>query len=110
MSEIKDLIIQVGQENFQSEVVDSDVPVLVDFWAPWCGPCRQLEPAIEAIAEEHQGNLKVAKLNIDEDPAIAGAYGVMSIPSVIVFRNGEATNRAVGAMPRKALQQQLGLS
>lgn len=83
-------------ENFETEVLGSDVPVLVDFWATWCMPCRMLAPVIEEIASENEGKIKVGKVNVDENPDLARKYGVMSIPTVLVFKNGELTATSVG--------------
>ncbi len=87
--------------SFKSEVLDSDQPVLVDFWAPWCGPCKALAPTIEALAEEYEGNVKVGKLNVDENSDTAGAYGIRSIPSVLLFDKGEVVERFVGIQPKE---------
>lgn len=83
-------------ENFETEVLGSDVPVLVDFWATWCMPCRMLAPVIEEIASENEGKIKVGKVNVDENPDLASKYRVMSIPTVLVFKNGELTATSVG--------------
>lgn len=83
-------------DNFETEVLGSDVPVLVDFWATWCMPCRMLAPVIEEIASENEGKIKVGKVNVDENPDLAGKYRVMSIPTVLVFKNGELTATSVG--------------
>ena len=89
----------VSKENFKSEVLESSKPVLVDFYADWCGPCRMLAPVIEEISAERT-DIKVCKINVDNDTELAAAYGVMSIPSLFVFKNGEVTNHALGALPK----------
>ena len=94
--------IHVNKNNFQEEVLNSDKPVLVDFWAPWCGPCRMVMPIIEAIAEENE-DIKVVKINVDEDPELANRFGVMTIPTLYVFKNGEAVNHRSGAMPKEQI-------
>jgi thioredoxin len=94
--------IHVNKNNFQEEVLDSDKPVLVDFWAPWCGPCRMVLPIIEEIAEENE-DIKVAKINVDEEPELANQFGVMTIPTLYVFKNGEAVNHRSGAMPKEQI-------
>jgi thioredoxin len=99
-------IIEVTDSNFQAEVLESDAAVLVDFWAPWCGPCRVIAPSLEEINEERD-NLRVVKLNVDENQVTAARYDVMSIPTLILFKNGEAVNRIIGALPKKRLVQEL---
>ena len=94
--------IHVNKNNFQEEVLSSDKPVLVDFWAPWCGPCRMVLPIIEEIAEENE-DIKVVKINVDEDPELANQFGVMTIPTLYVFKNGEAVNHRSGAMPKEQI-------
>jgi thioredoxin 1 len=98
-------IVQVSASNFKEEVLDADKPVLVDFWAAWCGPCRMIAPVVEQIAEEYNGKLKVAKLNVDENPSIASQYEVMSIPTLFVFKDGNVASRLIGYMPKDRLKQ-----
>jgi thioredoxin 1 len=99
-------IPDVTDDNFQAEVLESDTPTLVDFWAPWCGPCRIIAPSLEELNEELE-NFRVVKLNVDENQLTAAKYEVMSIPTLIVFKNGEAAKKIIGAMPKKRLQQEL---
>ena len=99
----------VTEQTFEQEVLGSEHPVLVDFWAEWCGPCHAIAPVLDQIAGEHD-QLKVVKLNIDEEPAIAQRYGVMSIPTLIMFKDGEPQAAAVGAMPKSMLEERLGLA
>lgn len=93
--------MQIKDEDFQREVLESDVPVLVDFWAEWCGPCRAIAPVLEQLAEGYGDRLKVAKLNVDYNPDTAAAYGIRSIPTIIIFRDGEERERIMGALPKK---------
>ena len=100
----------VTTTDFDQEVLQSDVPVLVDFWAAWCGPCRAIAPHVDAVAEEYAGKAKVVKLNVDDAPEIAGRYGVQSIPTLIVFKGGQKVGEMVGAGPnaRQAIGAKLG--
>ena len=98
---------EFNDNNFEAEVLQSGEPVLVDFWAPWCGPCRQIAPVIEELAGENDGTVKVGKLNVDEAPGSAQSYGVSSIPTLMVFKGGEVVDRFVGMQPKARLQQAL---
>ena len=100
-------ITEVTDNNFQAEVLEHEKPVLVDFWAPWCGPCRVIAPSLEEIADEQSDSLRIVKLNVDENQQTAAQYGVMSIPTLIVFKNGQAAKTIVGALPKKRLVQEL---
>jgi thioredoxin 1 len=100
-------VSEVTDTNFQAEVLESDVPVLVDFWAPWCGPCRQVGPVVEEIAKEQSESLKVVKLNTDDNQQTAIAYNVLSIPTLIVFKNGAEAKRVIGAYPKKRLEAEI---
>ena len=94
--------ININQSNFQNEVMNSDKPVLLDFWAPWCGPCRMVVPIVEEIARE-RSDIKVGKINVDENPELAGQFGVMSIPTLVVMKNGKIVNQSMGAKPKNAI-------
>ena len=99
--------IILNEDNFASEVLKSPVPVLVDFWATWCGPCKMLAPTISKIAEEKDGVIKVCKLDVDEEPEIAAKYGISSIPTLKVFVNGEVVRSSVGVQPKAAIESML---
>jgi thioredoxin 1 len=97
----------VTDETFQAEVLGADLPVLVDFWADWCGPCRMIAPSVSQIAEEYDGSIKVAKVDVDDNPAIPGRYGIVGIPTVMLFKNGEVVERIVGALPKDRILAQI---
>ena len=99
----------VTEATFEQEGLKSDIPVLVDFWAEWCGPCHAVAPVLDKIAEERQGKLKLVKVNIDQEQGLASRYGVMSIPTMILFKDGEPAAIAVGAQPKGAIERALGL-
>ena len=97
--------IILTEQNFEAEVLNSDLPVLVDFWAPWCGPCRMLAPAVAQIAEEYEGKAKVCKVNVDDARELAIRFGIASIPTVMVFKGGEEVNRSVGLIAKDAIAE-----
>ncbi len=95
--------LTVTDENFENEVIQSDIPVLVDFWAEWCGPCKTIGPTIEALAADYKGEVKIAKLNVDDNPQAASRFGVRSIPTLMVFKDGEAQESVIGIKPKGQL-------
>ena len=103
------MALQITKANFEAEVQNSELPVVVDFWAPWCGPCRMTGPIIEELSEEMAGTVKVGKVNVDEEPELAQKYGVMSIPTIVKIVGGAEQARAVGHMPKEMLKSQLGI-
>ena len=101
------MAMEITMDNFEQEVLNSDVPVMIDFWATWCMPCKMLAPTIEELAEEANGAYKVGKIDVDKSPSLAAQFGVMSIPTVIVFKNGKAVDKTVGVVPRSQLEAML---
>jgi|SRR5687768_18410514 thioredoxin 1 len=99
-------IVEVTDTNFQAEVIESETPVLVDFWAPWCGPCRVVAPILEEIAANRE-DLRIVKLNVDENQQTAASFGILAIPTMVVFRNGAEAHRIQGALPKKRLEAEL---
>ena len=99
--------LEVNDQSFETEVLQADLPVLVDFWAPWCGPCRMLAPVVDEIAGQYDGRLKVVKLNTDDSPNTAVRYQIMSIPTLLLFKNGKAVEQVVGAQPKQALASKI---
>jgi thioredoxin 1 len=100
----------VTESTFEQEVLSSDTPVLVDFWAEWCGPCHAVSPILDKIVDERPGELKLVKVNIDEEQGLAERYGIASIPTMVLFKDGEPAAAAIGAQPKSAIETQLGLS
>ena len=99
--------INVGEQTFDKVVLQSTVPVLVDFWAAWCGPCRMVAPVLDEIANEHDGNIIIAKVNVDQEPELAARYRITSIPAMKVFKNGEEVRELIGAMPKQMIEKEL---
>ena len=97
--------VKVNDGNFKQEVIDSEIPVIVDFWAPWCGPCNMIAPHVEEIAKEYVGKIKVCKLNVDEASAIATEYAIMSIPAIMLFKDGKVMEKRVGVMNKQELEK-----
>ncbi len=101
------LVNEVSDSSFETDVLGSDVPVLVDFWAPWCGPCRMVAPVVDEVATKFEGQVKVLKLNVDDNPKSASDYGVRSIPTLLVFKDGKVADTVVGAVPVSTLSSTL---
>lgn len=101
--------VKLGNENFEEEVIKSETPVLVDFWATWCGPCRMIAPELEKLGEETEGKLKIGKVNVDEQPALAAKFKIEAIPTLILFEKGEAVKKFVGYSTAKELKEKIGL-
>ena len=100
-------LVTITDQNFQSEVLASDLPVLIDFWAPWCGPCRAIAPVVEELAKEYKGKVKIGKMDVDDNQDTAAKYGVMSIPMLLLFKNGQVAEKIVGAVPKMKLDQMI---
>ncbi len=101
------MVKDVTDQNFEEEVIKSTLPVLVDLWAPWCGPCRMVAPVVDKLAEKYDGRFKFCRLNVDENPKTATGYGVMSIPTLIFFKDGKAVDTVIGAVPEQVLQPKI---
>lgn len=99
--------LKFTDDSFEEEVLNSDMPVLVDFWAEWCGPCRMVGPVVEELAGEYEGKAKIGKVDVDNNPEISTKYGIRSIPSLLIFKNGEVVDQIVGAVPKAQLKKQL---
>ena len=101
-------VTNVTSDNFDEVVAKSDIPVLLDFWASWCGPCRMLSPVVDEAAEENEGRFRVGQVNVDDEPELAARFGIMSIPTLIVFKNGEPVNKSVGVIPKEEIISLIG--
>ena len=102
-------VTEITKENFKSFVLDSNKPVLIDFWAPWCGPCRMVSPIVDELAEDLDGKANIGKINVDEQHDLAAQYGIMSIPTLLVFKGGELAGKKIGVQTKQALMEMLGL-
>ncbi|MEK7391687.1 MAG: hypothetical protein RL173_715 [Fibrobacterota bacterium] len=100
-------LVEFTDANFEAEVLKAELPVLVDFWAPWCGPCRMIGPSVEALSNEYAGKFKIGKLNSDDNPDVSAKFGIRSIPTLLIFKNGEVVNQLVGALPKDKIAEQL---
>lgn len=101
------MAVEITDSNFEETVLKSDKPVLVDFWAEWCGPCRMVGPVVEELAKDYEGKAVVGKVNVDQNPEVAGKYGIRSIPTILFIKNGEVVDKSVGAVPKTALSSKL---
>lgn len=101
------MAIQLSDGSFEAEVLQSDLPVLVDFWAPWCGPCRAMGPVIDELTKEYDGQVKVSKMNVDENPATPGKYGIRAIPTLILFKGGEVVEQITGAVSKSSIKEMI---
>ncbi len=99
--------VTLSESNWEEEVIKSDIPVMIDFWATWCAPCRMVSPIVEEFSNEYEGKIKVGKLNVDENSSIAGKYRIMGIPTILFFKNGNIVDQVVGAVPRKILEEKV---
>ncbi len=103
-------VVEATEATFEQEVLESEKPVIVDFWAEWCGPCHMVSPILDRIADERADDVRLVKVNIDEEPELASRYGIMSIPTIVLFKEGEPAAAALGAQPKRALERALGLA
>jgi thioredoxin 1 len=101
------MVLEINDQNFENEVLKSALPVVVDFWAPWCGPCRMVAPVMEKLSNAYSGKVKLCKINVDNNPAMSAKYGVMSIPTILFFKNGIKKDTSVGALPENALKPKI---
>ncbi len=101
------MVMDISDQNFEDEVIKSALPVLVDLWAPWCGPCRMVAPVVDRLAEKYSGKFKFCRINVDENPQTAAKYKIMSIPTLLFFKGGEAVDTVIGAVPEQALQPKI---
>lgn len=101
------MVLKFTENDFQKEVLEADIPVLVDFYADWCGPCKMMSPVLEQISNEMEGKIKIGKVNVDENPNLASEYKVMSIPNFILFKNGEVVDQVIGALPKAQMEEKI---